>query len=115
MRSTSERAAAIMERTQELKRKSAKTRASLTIGLSAAACLAVIVAVALAMPEFMSRQIVSSGSGFAGAAAGVFARSEAAGYVLIGLLAFALGCCLTILCYRIRRKSREERSGRDNR
>jgi len=35
-------------------------------------------------------------------AASIFGNSEALGYIAIGLLAFLLGICVTILCFRIR-------------
>jgi len=78
--------------------------------LSSAACLALIAAAALTMPTLMARQIDVIGSG-SDAAAGVLAESGASGYVLVGLLAFSLGCGVTILCYRLRRRDRERRDG----
>ena len=113
MHTTSERTAAIEKRTHEIRRQQQRRRNLLAAGLSAAACLALVVAAALAMPGLMAQQSGGMGGG-SGAEAGVFAASGAAGYVVIGLLAFALGCCVTILCYRLRRRDREEHDGRDH-
>ena len=113
MRSTSERLNAVERRTRELKQARRKRLGRLTVGLSAALCLSAILAAALAMPGYMARQ--RGVSGYSGAAASVFASSPAAGYVLIGLLAFALGCCVTLLCICIRRRSREDPHDRDHR
>ena len=33
---------------------------------------------------------------------------DALGYIVIGLLAFLLGVCVTILCFRLRQMSRED-------
>jgi hypothetical protein len=110
MRSTSERTAAIEKRTGGAAAKEKRRRGS-SAGLSAAACLALIVG-----PRWRCRAYGAAErrmGGGSGAAASVFAASGAAGYVLIGLLAFALGCCVTILCYRLRRRNREEHDGRD--
>jgi ABC-type Fe3+ transport system permease subunit len=110
MRTTSERTDAIEKRTRALKRRQKKRRSLLTAGLSAAACLALIVAAALAMPGLMKQQAFKTS---ASGAASVFHASSAAGYVIIGVLAFALGCCVTILCYRLRRRNGEDHDGRD--
>ena len=111
MRTTSERVEAIEKRAGERKRRQKKRRNLLAAGLSAAACLVLIVVTALAMPGLMQQQGFASAA--SGAAAGVFHVSSAAGYVVIGVLAFALGCCVTILCYRLRRRAGEEHDDRD--
>ena len=38
----------------------------------------------------------------------VFHSSAALGYIVIGLLAFLLGVCVTILCFRLRQLERED-------
>jgi hypothetical protein len=113
MRSQSERVSAIEKRTAELKREQKKKRDFAVTGLCAAACLILIIAAALVMPGLMT--CGGPTSDYTGAAASVFARSGAVGYVLIGLLAFVLGCCVTILCFRLRRNDRERNNGRNNR
>ena len=113
MRSPSERADAIAARTRELKRARRERRERLTIGLSAAGCLALVIAAALLMPEIMARHSAEISN--SGAAAGVFAAGSDLGYVAIGVLAFVLGCCVTILGYRLHRRNREGSDGRDHR
>ena len=113
MRTASERAGAIETRTRALRKRKADRRRALVTGLAALACLAANTALALDMPELTARQRGPAvGSG--GAAAGVFAAGGASGYVLIGLLSFVLGCSVTILCYRLRGRTREERDDRDH-
>ena len=46
-------------------------------------------------------------------AASMFGENGALGYIIIGLLAFFLGVCVTILCFRIRLLNREEQSMED--
>ena len=72
-----------------------------------AACLAVIVGVSLSMPSIVERIEPGTFSGFETAAT-MLGGSAALGYIVIGLLAFVLGVCVTILCFRIRLLNREE-------
>ena len=48
-------------------------------------------------------------SGFETAAT-MFGGSATLGYIVIGLLAFVLGVCVTILCFRIRLLNKEEQT-----
>lgn len=114
MHSTSERVDAIEKRTNQIKQQQHGRRDSLTAVVAAAACLALIVGIGLILPGLMAHHSMTA-AGSAGAAAGVFAVSGAAGYVLIGVLAFALGCGVTILCYRLRSRNKENHHGRDHR
>ena len=41
-------------------------------------------------------------------AASMYGGSAALGYIVIGLLAFLLGVCVTVLCFRLRQMSRED-------
>ena len=38
----------------------------------------------------------------------MYGGSAALGYIVIGLLAFLLGVCVTVLCFRLRQMSRED-------
>lgn len=114
MRSTSERTAAIEKRTVELRRSQREKKGLVISGLSVLVCLAVIAAAALTIPAGIARQSSMDMGSFSGAA-GVFASDGAGGYVLIGFLAFVLGCCVTIFCYRIRRQDQEKTDDRDRR
>lgn len=116
MRTTSERIEAIEKRTREIRRQRRTRHKFFMAGLLTAACLTLLIGVALTMPDLMARQGASAASHMktaASGAAGVFAQSDAAGYIFIGLLAFGLGCGVTILCYRLRGQEREEHDGRD--
>jgi len=107
MRNTCERVAAIEKRTGELKRQQEKRRSTITIILASAASFALIIITALTLAGSSGLQgnLVNNGS----RAAGIFAAGSASGYVLIGILAFALGCCVTILCYRIRHRNPDQK------
>ena len=74
-----------------------------------AACLAVIVGVSLSMPGIVERIEPGTFSGFETAAT-MFGGSAALGYIVIGLLAFVLGVCVTILCFRVHLLDKEEQA-----
>ena len=73
------------------------------------ACLAVIVGVSLFMPDMVNRMEPGMSSGF-GTAATMLGGSAALGYIVTGLLAFVLGVCVTIACFRICLLHKDEQS-----
>lgn len=98
MRNTDERLAAVQRCVRELEQQK-KYRQQRYISLfAAAACLVIIVGMGIAMPGIIAG---ISGGDYTnvGMMASIFSESSALGYILIGLLAFALGVCLTILCF----------------
>lgn len=113
MRSTSEQAEIIGQRVQILKERRRRRRTVLITGLCSAACLGLIVWTALLLPGLAARQGVPAGQN-PGAAAGVFAAGSSSGYVFIGLMAFVLGCGVTILCIRLHRQDGEDPHGRNH-
>lgn len=72
-----------------------------------AACLVVIVSVSLSLPGILNRIEPGTSFGYETAAT-ILGGNAALGYIVIGLLAFILGVCVTILCFRIRLMYREE-------
>ena len=58
----------------------------------------------------VSRIEMGTSSGFETAAT-MLGGSTALGYIVVGLLAFVLGVCVTVLCFRIRRLNEEEQTG----
>ena len=63
------------------------------------------------MPDTVSRIEMGTSSGFETAAT-MLGGSTALGYIVVGLLAFVLGVCVTVLCFRIRRLNEEEQTVR---
>ena len=59
------------------------------------------------MPDIVNQIALGTSSGF-DTAATMLGGSTALGYIVIGLLAFVLGVCVTILCFRIRLLNKEE-------
>ena len=112
MRSHEERIAetkrriAARERTQRIRRNRCIMVAA------TAACLALLVVAALSMPNITAQIPAANDAGF-GMAASMYSESAALGYIIIGLLAFLLGGCGTILCFRLRQMNRENEQDKE--
>lgn len=108
MRSHEERVSAVKRRVAEQRRKRQRRRDRGIISAAVAACLGLIVALSAWLPAMMDKASAGSYAGHL-ASASMFAGSAAVSYLVIGLLSFVLGVCVTILCFRIRSFQREER------
>ena len=104
------------ERIAEVKRRIAKKeqqhrlrRRRIVSAVCIAACFAVIVGVSFVMPGIIGRIEPGSSLGFETAAT-ILGGGTALGYMVIGLLAFILGVCVTILCFRIHQLNKEEQT-----
>lgn len=107
MRSHEERIAEVKRRMAEKERQKRLRRGRIAAVSGVAACLAVIVGVSLSMPDIVNQIDWGTASGF-DTAATILGGSTALGYIVIGLFAFVLGVCVTILCFRIRLLNKEE-------
>lgn len=108
MRTADERMAELHRRADMETGKRAEKHRRLTVYGAFAASLALIVSLALAMPALM-RRLAESEYTYVGPAASVFGNGGAVGFIVIGALAFALGVCVTVLCYRLRRRARQDK------
>ena len=104
-----ERIAEVKRRIGEKERQQRLRHRRIVSAFCIAACLAVIVGVSFAMPGIIGRIEPGTSSGFETAAT-ILGGSTALGYMVIGLLAFILGACVTILCFRIRQLDKEEQT-----
>ena len=95
MRSNEERIAEVKRRIAEKEYKKRLRREWAAAVCCVAACLAVIVGVSLSMPDTVSRIEMGTSSGFETAAT-MLGGSTALGYIVVGLLAFVLGVCVTV-------------------
>ena len=86
MRSSEERIAAVKRRAAQLERKKTRLRSRMLAVASAAACL-------LGSENDVLDTMLGGGG--------------ALGYLVMALLAFLLGVCVTILCFRLRRREEE--------
>ena len=67
----------------------------------------------LAMPGIAASIQTGDYSGFE-TAASIFHGAAALGYIVIGLLAFLLGVCVTVLCFRLRQMNREDDQNKES-
>ena len=119
MRSHEERVAETKRRIAKIEREKRLRRNKITMASAVAACLVLLIGASLAMPGIAASIQTGDYSGFETAAS--MYGGGALGYIVIGLLAFLLGVCVTVLCFRLRQmngddiqdKESEERHGAD--
>ena len=107
MRSLEERVAETKRRIAARQREKRRRRDKITMISAVAACLALLIGASLAMPGIAANIQTGDYSGFE-TAASMYGGGAALGYIVIGLLAFLLGVCVTVLCVRLRQMSRED-------
>ncbi|MEG2200092.1 MAG: DUF4179 domain-containing protein [Anaerovorax sp.] len=105
MRSTDERMIAVKQRKKELKQ-GIRVRRNRMIGFSSiTASLVVIVGLGCSMPGIIGKMASVKGFHVSGVAS-IFSSGNG-GYVMIALLAFTLGVCVTVLCMYLHRRTTE--------
>lgn len=106
MMTDKDRISRIHSRTAEIKRE--KRRRINTIESAAAliSCFVIIIAIAMYMPQLMEGQntVISPYAG----TASLIKSGETLGYVIMGILSFCLSVSITILLFKIRRRSERE-------
>ena len=107
MRSHEERVAEAKRRIAQIEQEKRRRRNTVIMASAVAACLALLIGASLAMPGIAASIQTGDYSGFE-TAASIFHGGAALGYIVIGLLAFLLGVCVTVLCFRLRQMHRED-------
>ena len=107
MRSHEERVAETKRRIAKMEREKQRRRKTIPMASAVAACLALLIGASLAMPGIAAKIQAGDYSGFE-TAASMYGGGAALGYIVIGLLAFLLGVCVTVLCFRLRQMNRED-------
>ena len=113
MRSNEERVVEVKRRIAEKERQKKLRRSRIAAVSAVAACLVLILVLSLFMPG-IAGQLRPGGYSDYEMVASMFGENGALGYIIIGLLAFLLGVCVTIVCFRIRLLSREEQRMEDH-
>ena len=113
MRSHEERVAETKRRIAKIEREKRLRRDKITMISAVAACLALLIGASLAMPCIAANIQTGDYSGFE-TTASIFHSGAALGYIVIGLLAFLLGVCVTVLCFRLRQMNREDGQDRES-
>ena len=111
MRSHEERFAETKRRIAARQRREQRRRSTITT-LFAAACLVLIVGASFAMPGMVAGVRPGDFAGYE-TAASMYGDGAALGYIVIGLLSFLLGVCVTVLCFRLRQINREDSQDRE--
>ena len=112
MRSHEERVAETKRRIAKIEREKRLRRNKITMASAVAACLVLLIGASLAMPGIAASIQTGDYSGFETAAS--MYGGGALGYIVIGLLAFLLGVCVTILCFRLRQMNHEDRQDKES-
>ena len=113
MRSHEERVVETKRRIAKIEREKRLRRDKITMISTVAACLALLIGASLAMPGIAANIQTGNYSGFE-TAASMYGGGAALGYIVIGLLAFLLGVCVTVLCFRLRQMNREDDQNKES-
>ena len=113
MRSHEERVAETKRRIAQIEREKRLRRNTITMASTVAACLALLIGASLAIPGIAANIQTGDYSGF-DTAASIFHGGAALGYIVIGLLAFLLGVCVTVLCFRLRQMNRDDTQDKES-
>ena len=113
MRSHEERVVETKRRIAKIEREKRLRRDKFTMISAVAACLARLIGASLAMPGIAANIQTGNYSGFE-TAASMYGGGAALGYIVIGLLAFLLGVCVTVLCFRLRQMNREDDQNKES-
>ena len=111
MRTNEERAGLIHKRTAEIKKERQKRKQRALDVICIAACLILVVGIGSFMPDLVA-DISGGAVRHASGAASLVGSHGALGYILMGIMAFLLGVCVTVLLYRLHR--RNETKQREN-
>ena len=113
MRSHEERVAETKRRIAKIEREKRLWRNTVTMASAVAACLVLLVGASFAMSGIAASIQAGDYSGFE-TAASMYGGGAALGYIVIGLLAFLLGVCVTVLCFRLRQMNREDDQNKES-
>ena len=113
MRSHEERVTETKRRIAKIERENRLRRNTIAMASAVAACLALLIGASLAMPSIAASIRTGNYSGFE-TTASIYGGGAALGYIVIGLLAFLLGVCVTVLCFRLRQMNREDDQNKES-
>lgn len=108
MRTNEERIRLVHQRTAQRRRGRARQRRRALNAACMAACLLLVVCTGALMPGLMVHA-AGNGVSHASGAASLIGDHAALGYILMGLLSFLLGVCVTVCLYRLRRRDERRR------
>ena len=115
MKTTEERMKLISQRTYDLKKdikikENARKRRIASAGCMAA-CIMIVVCAGALMPSLI-KTAENGDITYRYGAASLISENPAAGYVIMGIMSFALGVCLTLVIFRLRDAEKKRMSQR---
>ena len=113
MRSHEERVAETKWRIAKIEREKRLRHNKIAMASAVAVCLVLLIGASLAMPGIAASIQTGDYSGFE-TTASMYGGGAALGYIVIGLLAFLLGACVTVLCFRLRQMNREDDQNKES-
>lgn len=113
MLSNEERVTEVKRRIEQKKRQKALYRSRIVMISAVAASLLFIAGLSVFLPGISSQISSTDGYSHYGMTASIFHNSNALSYIIIGLAAFVLGVCVTILCVRIHYLNKEQQHAGD--
>lgn len=108
MRTSEERARLIHRRTAEIKQERRIKRQRRLDAACMAACLFLVIGIGAMMPGWM-RNTADGSIVHSSGTASLIGSHAALGYIMMGLLAFFLGVCVTVLLYRLHRRCERQK------
>ncbi len=114
MRTNEERLAAMHRRAAELEREKNKKQTFAAGIVSTAVCAVLIVFLAVLLPRSEAGIAIGSAAPAPGLGGSILASSGMLAYIVIAIIAFLFGVCITVFCFRLR-KWRESMKNEDQR
>ena len=108
MQTNEERIRLIQKRTEEIKRERRKRKQRIVDVVCMAVCLLLVAGIGAWVSELTVKMPGESVAYPAGTAS-MIGNNAALGYIIMGVLAFLLGVCVTVLLYRLRRRNEHKR------
>ena len=108
MQTNEERIRLIQKRTAEIKRKRRNRKQRMVDAVCMTVCLLLVTGIGVWISELTVKMPGESVIHSAGTAS-MIGSSAALGYIIMGLLAFLLGVCVTVLLYRLRKRNEHKR------
>lgn len=108
MRTNEARARLIHRRTAEIKQEHRKKKQQGLYAVCMAVCLFLVIGIGAMIPGLM-RNTADGGIVHPSGTASLLGSHAALGYIIMGLLAFLLGVCVTVLLYRLHRRCERQK------
>lgn len=107
MRQNEEIVRLVHKRTSEIKERQKRRQQYIGRILCTAVCVFAIAVAGIRLPNIAARSMQSGINHMSGSAS-LLAYGSSIGYIIMGLLCFCLGVCVTVLMFRLHKRSAEK-------